>query len=456
MTSMHNLSQKFNQMALKHKIPGAVLGIQTSDGVSLFAYGATNLDTGVETTTDTVFQIGSITKPHTATLIMQLIEAGRCDLETTVNEIIPEFRTVNDKYFRLITLRHLLSHSSGLDGDFFVDSGRGDDNVKNYVDLCSSVPSLFGPGRLMSYCNVGYAVLGRVIEVLSGKTWDMVLRERLLDPLGMQRAFSLPEDALKYRCAIGHITSRSAPDKIYVSKLPYQPFGQKAQGTTLSMSAEDLLRFAWMHVNKGQVSNRNIVAAESARHMQLQQIEVPPCTRDGMTGIGLGWFLMNWSDRQVVGHDGETMGQYAFLRILEEKPLAVVLLCNGGDARGLYESLFSEIFQSEAGVSLPSVPEADLDWISGADRFVGRWENLVTKILITQTKGQLVASSEGKRGGPVLFPPESPLKFIDDQTARLATGDEITDRMTFRFTKGLPDCLFTGYRSGLRQLVRTG
>lgn len=289
MSAIDELPQFLDEAINKYQIPGATVAV-LKDGelVAQAAAGVINLNTAVPTTTDSVFQIGSITKPHTATLIMQLVEEGLVNLDTPVVEYLPEFRVARDDVSRKVTLRQFLSHSSGIDGDFFVDSGRGDDCIQKYIDKCTMLPSLFEPGKMMSYCNVGYAVLGRVIEVMRDQTYDQVLKERIFDPLAMTHALSLPEDSLKFRSAIGHISSKTTKNKTYVTRVPFQPFGQKAQGTTTSMTAADLLRFTYMHINQGMgQTGERVLSSSSVSSMQEQQIRALKHTRDGMTGWGV-------------------------------------------------------------------------------------------------------------------------------------------------------------------------
>ena len=95
------------------------------------------------------------------------------------------------------------------------------------------MPSLYEPGEMMSYCNFGFATLGRIIEVLRGRSFDQVLRDRLFEPLGMSHAFNRPEDALRYRAAIGHIPdTRPRKSGLRVAPVSYLSFGQKAAGST--------------------------------------------------------------------------------------------------------------------------------------------------------------------------------------------------------------------------------
>ena len=119
-------------------MPGATLGIlrvapEGKDEVVEAAYGVLNKVTGVETTTDSVFQIGSITKVYTATVAMQLVDEGLLELDAPIVDVLPELRLADDEVTKQVTMRHLLSHTSGIDGDVFTDTGRGDDCLEKYV-----------------------------------------------------------------------------------------------------------------------------------------------------------------------------------------------------------------------------------------------------------------------------------------------------------------------------------
>src|SRR5213078_3078408 len=103
------------------------------------AAGVINLDTGVEATTDTLFQIGSISKVWTTTVIMQLADEGKLDLDAPVQTYLPGFKVADPEVSAAVTLRHLLTHTSGIDGDHFEDFGRGDDCLERYVDACATL-----------------------------------------------------------------------------------------------------------------------------------------------------------------------------------------------------------------------------------------------------------------------------------------------------------------------------
>ena len=103
---------------------------------------------------------------------MQLVDEGLLDLDTPVVEVLPELRLADPDVTKQVTMRHLLTHTSGIDGDVFTDTGRGDDCLEKYVDLLADAAQNHPLGATWSYCNSGFSLLGRVIEKLTGKTWD--------------------------------------------------------------------------------------------------------------------------------------------------------------------------------------------------------------------------------------------------------------------------------------------
>ena len=207
---MPDWSARLSELAVAAEVPGAVLGIWRDGETTIAPYGVLNGGTGVGTTADSLFQIGSVTKPWTATMIVQLAAEGRLGLDDAVVKLLPE-APIDPR----ITVRHLLTHTSGIDGDVFTDTGRGDDCLERYVALLGDVDRLFEPGTAYSYCNAGYALLGRIIEVLDGRIWDESLRQRLIEPLGLTRTVTLPEEAILHRAAVGHLAADGTPVKAW-------------------------------------------------------------------------------------------------------------------------------------------------------------------------------------------------------------------------------------------------
>ncbi len=459
MTIIQDLPKLLKRGIKKHQVPGASLAILRNNRLILeTAAGVINNSTAVPTTTDTVFQIGSITKPMTTTLIMQLVDEGKIDLDAPVVEYLPEFRVADLDVSRTVTIRHFLSHQSGIDGDFFVDAGCGDDSIEKLVSMATMVPSLFPLGARHSYCNLGFAVLGRVIEVLTRQTYDQALQDRLFKPLGMDHALSLPEDNLRFRSAIGHVPSRRRKNVWYVTKVPYLSFGQKAAGSTPAMTASDLLKFAQMHMNGGKNhKGEKVLSARSVKAMQRRQIGVQKHTPSAIKAWGLGWFLINWHGTRLYGHDGGTIGQFSYLRILPEKNLAVVLLTNGGDASGLSNEIYHEVFQgltriSEPPLAEPPSPAPNRPLKTSLEAYTGCFSNMSGLFRFTEQKGYLTVSSELNGGGSD-FSGNIKLAFVDKQTAAMRSGNKQYDRMRFLFSD-LQDGKYQYVAIGLRQHKR--
>jgi CubicO group peptidase (beta-lactamase class C family) len=343
------------ELAERHQVPGATLGIlrtgtgDVGDEVIEAAYGVLNLRTGVEVTTDSVFQLGSITKVWTATLVMQLVDEGRLELDAPIVEVLPELRLADPGVTAKLTMRHLLTHTGGIDGDVLTDTGRGDDCLEKYVALLAGAAQNHPLEATWSYSNSGFSLAGRVVEKLTGGTWDAALQQRLIGPLGLTHTGTLPEEALLHRAALGHLTEGGKPVPAPVWGIPRSagPAG------AITATAADLLGFARMHLTGGLAADgTRVLSAESAAAMAAHQADLPDKHTLG-DSWGLGWERMGWGGHRLIGHDGNTIGQASFLRLLPERGMAVGLLTNGGNGAKLYEELYREIFDELAGVPVP-------------------------------------------------------------------------------------------------------
>jgi dipeptidyl aminopeptidase/acylaminoacyl peptidase/CubicO group peptidase (beta-lactamase class C family) len=375
--------RRLTALAERHRVPGAVLGILrlrpgAEDELVEAAFGVLNKDTGVAATADSLFQIGSISKVWTATVVMQLVDAGQLDLDAPVADVLPELRLADPDVAKKVTMRHLLTHTSGIDGDVFTDTGRGDDCVEKYVALLADVAQNHPLGATWSYCNSGFVLAGRVIEKLTGATWDSAVKERLFTPLGLSRTVTLPEEALLHRTAVGHVSEGPGePARAPVWTLP------RALGPAglINATVADVLRFARLHLAGGLAADGTRLLSEtSAAAMTDLQAELPEKHTLG-DSWGLGWIRFGWGGRRLIGHDGNTIGQSAFLRLLPDEGVAVALLTNGGGARDLYEDLYREIFAELAEVAMPRplAPPAEPLQVD-VQPYLGRYERASVRI----------------------------------------------------------------------------
>jgi CubicO group peptidase (beta-lactamase class C family) len=390
------ITEKLPALLAEHKVPGAAVGVYVDGEVFDFASGVLSHATGVEATTDTIFQIGSITKVWTATLVMQLVDEGKLDLDAPVAEVLPELRLADPEVAKTVTMRHLLNHTSGIDGDVFTDTGRGDDCVQKYVALLSEQKQNHPLGATWSYCNAGFVLAGRVIEKLTGLTWDAALREKIYQPLGLTHTVTLAEEALLFRTAAGHVDVTGDP----VLAPVWQPPRSIGPAGMICSTPADVLAFAWMHLTGGLAPDgTRVLSAESTEAMTGFEAGLPDKHTLG-DSWGLGWIRFGWDSRRLIGHDGSTIGQAAFLRVLPDPDnagagLAVTLLTNGGNARDLYGDLYREIFAEIAGVAMPPAIEPPAEPVDADTApHLGRYERagVIEEVL----------ASTDSRDGPTL------------------------------------------------------
>jgi CubicO group peptidase (beta-lactamase class C family) len=412
---MPDWTARLEELAAESGVPGAVLGIWADGEQTIAPYGVLNRGTGVEVTADSVFQVGSITKTWTATMIVQLVAEGRLDLDDPVVKLLPEAPIDNR-----ITVRHLLTHQSGVDGDLFTDTGRGDDCLQRYVALLADVDQLFEPGTAYSYCNAGFVVLGRIIEVLDGCTWDESLQARLVRPLGLTATMTLPEEAILHRNALGHVAD-GTPVKTWNLPRSIGPAG------LITASAGDLLRFAQLHLDSDDALHPDSDGAlhlDSYGAMRTAQVAFPGGA-DGVEAIGLGWRLYDWSGRKLFGHDGTTISQVAFLRIDPEARLAVCLLTNSVNSPSLFNSLVSEVFTHHVGAAAPAAPEP-VDGPVGGDEHVGVYERASVRLEVLRREDRLVMTYQAT-GDRLAFAEEPMLEYELRPTAP-ADGNHFVTR----------------------------
>ncbi len=343
--------------------------------VSNAASGVLNIETGVETRSNSLFQVGSITKAFTATLIMRAAGEGRISIDDPLQSLLG-FAVGDGEWAKAVTIRQLLAHTSGLDGDLFIDTGRDDDALARYSLKCKSLKFVCPPDAFYNYCNAGYALLGRVLELVYEGCYDDVLRQYLTAPLGMDRSTTRPEEALCARVSAGHIVDATGA----ASLAPYTPLPRALgpAGLTLHSTAEDLVRFGQAHL-----SGTAPLSPDLCRAMQAPQVDLP----EGASW-GLGWKLITANGVEFFGHDGGTIGQGAFLWMCPSRGIAVSLCANGGASHHLWDALAGPLFEDVCGAAplvekLPVAPCADMT------PYIGEYENEGVRMKVSEEAGQL-------------------------------------------------------------------
>lgn len=383
----------------RHGIPSASIAVRVGDQTYEAAAGWANRSVGIEATPGAIYHFGSVTKMLTATLVARLVDQGLVDLDAPIATYVPEFSPPDSLVAQRITVRHCLTHQPGLIGIIFSDTGTNEDTVARQIDLINGAQQYHSPGALLSYCNSGLILLGRLIERVLGKPWHAAIVQDLAQPLGMRSVASRPEQALRQRYAIGHVpepgTGRWVPDPH-----PYWMMGHGPAGSTCAGSASDLLCFATMHLQDGvAVDGTRFLSSQTVRAMQELQVASP--ARFLYSGFGLGWVLYDWGGRRILGHDGSTAGSNGFLRVDPQHRIAVALLVNCRAGLLVYEDLFSEIFRELTGDWEPEAPRALEGAGEDLDQYLGSYADCAVRINVERSPDGLTMSVEPTVSTPI-------------------------------------------------------
>lgn len=276
--------------------------------ISLEAVGWQDIEARIPMKTDSIFQIASMTKPVTAMGIQMLEEEGKLSIDDPVEKHLPEFRgqqlitkkegaTITlGKPSRPITIKDLLTHTSGLKGGF--PAGFGDLYAKRNRTLAEATiaisqwPLEFEPGTKWAYCNTGIDTLGRIIEVCSGKTFEAFLEERLFQPLGMKDTFFYPNPEQKARVATLYKKDKDglARSDNFLGDAVGGRFPLPAGG--LFSTAGDLFKLYQMMLDRGSSGGRRYLSEASVAKMTSNHTgELRAGFTDGVQ-MGLGWQLV--------------------------------------------------------------------------------------------------------------------------------------------------------------------
>src|SRR5258708_9315558 len=182
------LETKLAELAELRKVPGAAVGLYRDGAEEYVFFGMTSIDNPLEVNSRALFQIGSTTKTSTGTVLSILADRGQVRLEAPVRQHLPELKLRDESVAEAVTVLHLLNHTAGWMGDIFDDTGDGDDALARYVELLSRVEQLQPLGGRASYNNAAVNLAGRVIEKVTGKTYETAVQDIILHPLGLHAA----------------------------------------------------------------------------------------------------------------------------------------------------------------------------------------------------------------------------------------------------------------------------
>ncbi|UGT57120.1 serine hydrolase domain-containing protein [Nocardia asteroides] len=342
------------ELLAEHGIPSAAIGVLRDGEIAEFATGVKDVETREPATTDTVYQIGSMTKTWTALAFLRFVDEGRADLDAPVQTYLPDFAVADSRTSAALTARHLLQHTHGIE-ETYGDPGADDDVYARMVAGMADARQVFPLGHTHGYSPaLGYAVLARIMEVLDGKPWDAVLRARLFDPMGLTSTNSRHEEVDQTRAATGHLL-RSPGEGPFVTPIDHLPraFGP---GGNITSTIREVLGFAHVLLNEGVAPNgTQIVSAASLREMTASRVPVPDPYLIGPEWA-LGLVVCDWHGETVYATDGSTIGQNARLRLLPDSGTAIAVLINGSPRESFHRAAFTAILSDLGTTTLPDPP----------------------------------------------------------------------------------------------------
>lgn len=382
------------------RVPGMAVGIQYKTREYTKGFGITSVESPLEVNAETLFQIGSTTKTYTATALMQLVEKGRVKLDVPVRRYLKELKLSDESVARKVTPWHLLTHTGGWLGDFFEETGRGDDSLEKVVEKLVDVPQLTPLGQTWSYNNAGFYIAGRLIEVVTNKPYETVIKESILDPLEMDRSYFFPEEVMSRRFAVGHITTEK---EIRVARQWALSRSVNPAGGITS-NVVDQLKYArfWLNgTSKKRILNK--------RTRELMQSEQAPAGSIA-SAVGLSWLLRTFGGSRVVAHGGTTTGQLSAFSMIPERGFAITVLTNSTTGGQLHGSVVRWAFENLLGLKEPDPVALDLP-PEVLEVYTGVYKPTVGEFRVRIEDGKLVAQSvyprPKNRKGPQ--PPEAPV-----------------------------------------------
>ena len=296
----------------RQRIPGMAVAVLRGDSVLLArGYGLADLEHRTPATDSTVFPVGSLTKPFTAAGIVRLSQQRRLKLDDPIVRYLPEGAAV----WSGVTIRHLLTHTSGIPQDTTLDWSR--DYSESEVVRSAAQPLQFKPGDLESYSSTGYALLGVIIHRVTGQVWGDYLRDQIFRPLGMRTA-RVNSDLGTVSRAEGYYLVNDTLQKAE----PVSPSINSAADCCLSLSLRDFTKWA-VGLNHEKVLGR------AGWDLSWTPIRL---NNGGTYPYGLGWNIVEQRGYRRIGHSGAWLGNHATLQRYPDFDLTVIVLLNLGQA----------------------------------------------------------------------------------------------------------------------------
>ena len=367
--------------------PGLSIGI-VYDQELIWAkgYGFADVDSQVRATPATVYRIGSISKVFTATAILQLRDGGKLQLDDPVAKYLPWFKVKNrDPEGPVITIRHLLTHTSGLpwdapgvDWDNFTGPSR-----QELIRGIAEQETLFPAETHLRYSNLGYVLLGEIVAAVSGEPFSQYVKTHILNPLGMTATDLEPTPDMP-GLAVGYgprVPGKPRKAQPFADTRFYTPAGDGAS------SVEDFAKFASLQLCDRFLGAPEILKPSTLREMRRVHWLAP----DWRRGRGLGFSIRRVGEQLRFGHGGDSRGFLAEFEIAPVEKLAVIVFTNASDGspRRYLEQALAIVGPAVTRATAPArtTPTPDPTW----GKYVGTYKSTDGTVKIMVLNGELTS-----------------------------------------------------------------
>ncbi|MGH8182900.1 MAG: serine hydrolase domain-containing protein [Rhodanobacteraceae bacterium] len=400
-------------MLKRNDIAGGVVAV-VKDGHLIFAQGYGYADVAKRTPVvadKTLFRIGSVSKLFTWTAVMQLVAAGKIDLDADVNKYL-DFK-IPEKFGKPITMRDLMTMTPGFAEsirDLIFASPRRPYPLRQYL-IERMPPRIFPPGKIVAYSNYGATLAGYIVQRVSGQPFDQYVEDRILKPLAMSHStFVQPlPSALAGDLATGYIT---ATDKTTVPFEVVEPY----PAGSFTSSATDMAKFMIMQLQGGQFDGKTILPAATVQLMHSPHYNAAP----GINGYDFGFYRENRNGLRIIGHGGDTLAFHSDLHLLLDKDVGIFMSFNSagkapnGTAEGVRTQLFRAFLDRYFPYTVPQPPtvasaKQDAARVAGW-YWASRREDSALRLIFSLGQTQVAALPNGEITVSMLKDPSGAVK----------------------------------------------
>jgi CubicO group peptidase (beta-lactamase class C family) len=332
----------------QHGIPGAALGVIKDGATQMRALGVTSVEDPRPVTPDTVFELASLSKTVTASAVMALVQQGKLDLDAPVRRWIPTFRVQDEAASASITLRHLLTHSSGFEPRYTVEQGDG--ALARWVPKMGDLIQLAPPGKVWSYSNPGFGLAGRLVEIATEKDFRDALRELVFTPIGLDRATAQVEEVLTWPVAVGHQPGRDGAAQVV---RPYS-MGSSIPAGGVNMSLASLMKYIAFHLGEHDGGASGALTRQTREAMREPQLGKDPTGEQ----MGIGFHLRTLGGVRTAAHGGTAgAGHRCHLQIVPARRMGLAILTNHTEGWRLLQVVERAALEAYEGLKLePNQP----------------------------------------------------------------------------------------------------